>query len=293
MSSAPPASFLSQVRHLKDTLPPTERRLAEFILDFPGDLASYSASELAVLVEVSNATVTRFVRRLGYQSYEEARRHAREERIAGSPLFLTPLDPGAPEGSIAAHIQLAQDNIVATFAQITEEMVDGIARAIAGARSVWFLGYRNNRSFAAYLRWQLAQLLERTHVIPGPGETLAEYAVDMGEKDVLVVFALRRSLPVAAQFAGRAMDAGARVLYVTDQVSSAHVNATWLLRCHSRAPGPLDNHVALMLLCDLLSTRVMEQAGTPGRRRLSRVEAEHEALSELRIDDAARSWSTS
>lgn len=46
-------------------LPATERRLAEFVLDFPGDLASYTGAELAELASVSKATVSRFVRRLG------------------------------------------------------------------------------------------------------------------------------------------------------------------------------------------------------------------------------------
>ncbi|MNL58590.1 hypothetical protein D3C87_1822380 [compost metagenome] len=75
------------------------------------------------------------------------------------------------------------------------------------------------------------------------------------------------------------------MIYVTDQLSKTAVNAQWILRCHSAAPGPLDNHVALMLLCDLLATRVMEQAGRAGRRRLSKVEAEHESLAELRAPD--------
>jgi DNA-binding MurR/RpiR family transcriptional regulator len=286
---APPAtSFLAQIRHMLDALPPSERRLGEFILDFPGDLASYNASELAALVKVSNATMTRFIRRLGYDSYESARRHAREERSEGSPLFLDALRPGAPEGSIEAHVRLAQQNIASTFSHIAESTVDEIARAITKARSVWFLGYRSNRSFASYLRWQLAQLLPRTQVIPGAGETLGEYAIDMGDKDVLVVFALRRSPAVAAQFASSATAAGAKVLYVTDQLSRTHVNAQWVIRCHSAAPGPLDNHVALMLLCDLLATRVMEQAGTAGRKRLSGVEAAHERFAELRAEAAPR-----
>ena len=275
------ASFLGQIRHLIDTLPRSERRLGEFILDFPGDLASYSASELATLVQVSNATVTRFIRRLGYASYEEARRHAREERSTGSPLFAAQPNVNAPEGSIAAHIQLASDNIAATFGHIDEATVNAIAVALCSARKVLFLGYRNNRNFAAYLRWQLAQLLPNTQVIPGPGETLGEFAVDFDYQTVLVVFALRRSLPIAAQFATRATRAGAQVLYVTDQISRAHVDARWVLRCYSAAPGPLDNHVALMLLCDLLATRAMAHAGGAGRKRLSGVEAEHEALSEL------------
>lgn len=281
-SSLPATSFLAQIRHMRDALPPSEQRLGDFILDFPGDLASYNASELAALVDVSNATVTRFVRRLGYDGYEAARRHAREERAEGSPLFLQPLGHGAPEGSIDAHVRRARQNIDATFAHVDEALIDEIAQAIAGARGTWFLGYRNNRHFAAYLRWQLAQLLPQTQVIPGPGETLGEHAVDLGAQDVLVVFALRRSMAIATRFAERAAAAGARVLCVTDPRSRAPAGVQWVIRCHSAGPGPLDNHVAVMLLCDVLATRAMAQAGAAGRQRLSRVEAAHDDLAELR-----------
>lgn len=276
------ASFLARIRELMGQLPPTERRLGSFILDFPGELASYSASELAGLVKVSNATVTRFVQRLGYASYEEARRHARAQRSAGSPLFLPQPAAGAPEGTTAAHVQRAQDNIAATFREIGDAQLQEIADAMVAARSVWFLGYRNNRSFAAYLRWQLAQLLPHTQVIPGPGETLAEYAVDIGPHDMLVAFALRRSPAVATRFASRAAKAGAQVLVVTDQSSAAPADVHWVLRCQSAAPGPLDSHVAVMLLCEMLAARVMEQRGAAGRKRLAGVESAHEALGQLR-----------
>ena len=71
----PAASFLARVREAFASLHPTEKKLAEFVLDFPGELASYSASELARLSGVSNATVTRFIRRLGYTNFEAARRN--------------------------------------------------------------------------------------------------------------------------------------------------------------------------------------------------------------------------
>ena len=55
------ASFLARIRELMDQLPPTERRLGTFILDFPGELASYSASELAGLAD-DNRRLTGFLR---------------------------------------------------------------------------------------------------------------------------------------------------------------------------------------------------------------------------------------
>lgn len=85
MSDPAVKSFVGRVRDILHDLSPSERRLAEFALDFPGDLAGYSASELASLANVSNATVTRFIRRLGYSNYEAARKQVRSEKKAGSP----------------------------------------------------------------------------------------------------------------------------------------------------------------------------------------------------------------
>ena len=279
-SSDPTLSLTHRLRDKLGTLPPAERKLGEFLLDFPGDLASYTASELCRLTGVSNATITRLIQRLGYKNYDEARRTARSERSSGSPLFL--LNPGTGiEGSMTVHIQQAQDNIAATFNQIPAALIDEIALAMVQARRVWFLGYRQNRNFAAYLRWQLHQVLDSPQIIPGPGETLGNYAADISESDVLVVFVLRRSVPLVNAFARQASQAGTRVLYITDHFSKTAVTAQWLLRCHTQAPGPLDNHVALMMLCHLLATRVMEHAGTKGRRRMAAIEAAHDTLNEL------------
>lgn len=275
------ASFVSRVREALGALPPTERRLGEFVLDFPGNLSSYSASELARLTGVSNASVTRFVRRLGYESYDEARRHAREAGSSGAPLYLGQVGEGV-ESSVAGHIRQAQDNLAGTFNHIPAEQIDDIARAMAGARRLVFLGYRQNRNFAAYLRWQLLQVLDNQPVvIPGPGETLAEYGAQLGERDLLVVFALRRSVPAAARFAAQAHAAGVPVLCITDHFNKGPWPARWLLRCHTQAPGPLDNHVALMMLCHLLATRAMALAGPAGRRRMAAIESGHDALEEL------------
>ena len=49
MSSRARHSFVTRVRQRLTSMHPAERRLAEFVLSFPGELASYTASELAAL----------------------------------------------------------------------------------------------------------------------------------------------------------------------------------------------------------------------------------------------------
>ena len=58
-------STISRIRVHYQSLPPSERKLADLILDFPGDIAGYSATELAHLAGVSKAAATRLFQRLG------------------------------------------------------------------------------------------------------------------------------------------------------------------------------------------------------------------------------------
>ena len=277
-------SFVGRIREQLDQLSPSERRLAEFALDFPGDLAGYTASELAGLANVSNATVTRFVRRLGYASYDDARKHVRSEKSAGSPLLLAGTESGAgaaDTGSLGAHLQQALANLGATYRRLSETQLREIATAILGARKVWIVGFRSSQPLAVYLRWQLLQIVPSAQAVPGAGETMGEHLAGMTEDDVVIVLALRRRVRELPSVVAQAAKACPRLLYITEQGAAAKVPATWVLRCDVQAPGVLDNHAAVIGLCHLLVTQVMELAGTPGRRHLGLVEAFHDALDEL------------
>lgn len=274
-------SFLFRVREALEDLHPAERRLGDFVCDFPGELASYSASELAKLAQVSNATVTRFVRKLGYESYEEARRHARDERQTGSRLFLDASTDGAGAQSVAAHLAQGVANIEGTFSTITDAQVDAIADAILAARKTWVLGFRSSHAFADYLQWQMTQVVENIVSIPGAGQTLGEHLVSVTGEDVAIVFGLRRRVAQMETILSAIEKSGAKLLYLTDEGVAHRPSATWHFRCQTLAPGPLFNHVSVMAICHLITTRAIERAGTAGRARLRGIERFGDTLEEL------------
>ncbi|MBX3540702.1 MAG: MurR/RpiR family transcriptional regulator [Chelatococcus sp.] len=274
-------SFLTRVRQALPSLHPAERRLGDFVCDFPGELASYSAQELAALAHVSKATVSRFVQRLGYENYEAARRHARAEKQTGSRLFLSANVDSAAEQSVAAHTAQAVANLEATFLAITDAQVSAIADAILGARKSWVVGFRANASFASYLQWQLTQVVENIVAIPGAGQTLGEHMVSIGPEDVVIVFGLRRRIARLPLILEQIQKSGAKLLYVTDEGENFLSSANWHLRCQTLAPGPLFSHVSVMALCHLLATRCIERAASAGRTRLRGIETLNDALDEL------------
>lgn len=280
MSSVREPSFLSRVRQQLANCPPAERRLAEFVLDFPGDLASHSASELARLAGVSNASVTRFIRRLGYAHFEAARLQVRAERSAGSPLYLASRRSGVDQ-PFEQRLGRSQDNLQHTLARLTPQAIEDMAVACLRARRVWVLGLRSSQSFATYFRWQLFQLKEAVYALPAAGDTLGQYLASVLPGDVVVVFALRRRPAVLHPFTQRLVSQGARVLYVSDQQLPEHAGLAWFVYCACDSDSPLDDHTAVTTVCHLLLSAVLERAGPAERARLSAIEASHDALQEL------------
>ncbi len=72
LSSAPitPSSFAA-IRSRLDTLPQRERTVADFVLRHAEDLLHLSITDLATRLRVSQATVIRFCKHLGYHGYHE------------------------------------------------------------------------------------------------------------------------------------------------------------------------------------------------------------------------------
>jgi DNA-binding MurR/RpiR family transcriptional regulator len=274
-------SFLYRVRQALPDLHPAEKRLGEFVCDFPGELASYSAQELAALAHVSKATVTRFIQRLGYENYEEARRHARAEKQTGSRLFLASSADPTSSQSVTAHIAQGIANLEATFLSISDAQIETVAATMMQARKVWVLGFRSSHPFASYLQWQLTQVIEGIVAIPGAGQTLGEHLVSLREDDVVIFFAMRRRIAQIDMILAQIRKSKAKLLYITDEGASFETAASWHFRCQTLAPGPLFNHTSVMALCHLLITRCLEKAGVEGRKRLRNIETLNEGLEEL------------
>ncbi|CAN5505955.1 MurR/RpiR family transcriptional regulator [soil metagenome] len=66
-----PRTVMLRIRAAMPSLRPSERRVAEFLLDQPLDAATLSISTLADRCATSSTSVVRFCRRLGYRHYKD------------------------------------------------------------------------------------------------------------------------------------------------------------------------------------------------------------------------------
>ncbi|MBB4121087.1 MurR/RpiR family transcriptional regulator [Martelella radicis] len=277
-SPADDAPFLTRVQRVLPQLSPAERKLGEFLLDFPGELGSYDAQELARLCDVSKATVSRFIRRLGFSSYDQAKKAVRDERQTGSRAFFAHAEPEANAAALALDMREEKDNLDWTFANLDANDLDRLAAAVVESRKVWIAGQRISQSFAHYLYWQLTKIVSDVVVFPQGGETLGEHVARIAEGDLVIAITLRRRIAGTRQLLDSIVESGARLALISDEGMARHPAAHWHFHCRTHSEGPQFNHAAVLALCHQIVVRATLKAGRAGRERLRRVDDVNEKL---------------
>ena len=271
------------MERLRDGLagfPATERRVAHRILaDYPV-AGLHSASDLARETGVSAPTVLRLVARIGFASYPDFQRVMREELTAqlSSPLNkLSPKTrrPGAPGASwLQSFVAKIEDNIVETFRHLPAAEFEQTVSLLADRRKqLHVIGGRFTDALAHYLAVQLRIVRPGVNHLRDQEANWYDQVLDMGKRDVLVIFDIRRYQASLLRLAQAASRRQVSVILITDQwLSPISRMATHVLPARIEAPSVWDSSVALMALTEALLSETTRLQWDDGQKRMRALE---------------------
>ncbi len=278
------AQLEKRIQDEYENLTPNERRLADLILDFPHQVATYSATEMTERAGVSKSAGTRFFQRLGFESYNEVRRLVRAAPDWGSPLYLADRleRSGSTTAGLEGHLQREITNLTRTVEALAPDRLAEIGKAIASAGTVAVCGWRNSYFMGAYLHWQIIQLRDRVNLLNRSGETAAEHLAGLDAGDLLIVIGVRRRPKALATLLDAASATGVPVLLVTDRSGvTLKDKTTWMLQCEIRSITLFDSYIGVLSVLHVLATATADALGKGGRRRLRKIEAMHDRLEDF------------
>jgi DNA-binding MurR/RpiR family transcriptional regulator len=260
-------------------LSPVERHIAELVLERADDLAASTTAELAQGSGTSKASVSRFFRRIGFDSFAQVRASTRVLRASGVP---TGGLPDGPDGPVAAHVAHDTANLLRTAEALARNDLDAVMGDLAGARRVVVMGWRNSFPVALHLREQLLQAREDVWLAPQPGQTVAEELAGLGSRDLLVVVAFRRRPPGVPAVLDLARDLAVPCLLLTDPAAGPALGpARHRLEVPVDGPGAFDSYAAVMTTIAVLAEGVLARRGPRGRNRVAGITRAHAGLAEL------------
>lgn len=266
-----------------DGLTRRERQIADLLLKHPELPVLNSASDLAQQAEVSNSTVTRFVKNLGFETYDAMRRTVRDQFGQGSPLSLMGQNAPTPAADMLDRfVQQDSEILKATFSHLDRDIVDKATDALLQAPQVGFLGMRNSSFFASYAHWQFVQFRPGTRVISGVGDTSAEHVAGFRQGDLVVIVGVRRIVPKLRVCIDILAETGVDILLIVDS-SSIHLaqRARWTIVCPVENEHVFDSYSGVLSVLRLLAFITFQKAGNDGLAYMATIESHHSQLGEL------------
>jgi DNA-binding MurR/RpiR family transcriptional regulator len=265
-----------RIRDNYERLPTGERKLADVVLEMRGELAAYSATEMAERAGVSKATAARLVRRLGYSDYQQMRQEARAHKKNGSPLAELSGVLGK-KGTLGRHLGHDLACLTQTLETIPPDVAARAIEVMAAADRLWVVGFRNSHALAFYARELLIQVKADVRLLPVAGQTLAEELSALKEGDAVLALGFRRRPPILGKILRTAAGVNARVVLIGDSTLGATAKlAEVTFRCLSRGSSLFDSYVAPMSLLNYLCSGVALALGDAAQERLRRIEHLHD-----------------
>jgi DNA-binding MurR/RpiR family transcriptional regulator len=183
-------NIIQILRESYDGLSDTYKKIAEFIINNMETATFVSLDELSKKVGVSDATLIRFARELGFEGYQGLRT-AMVDFIRG--IIYPSRRLSAPMKSkdfptLESVRKMDIEFINSTFASIDQERFAQLAQSIISSKRIFAMGWGLSSFLAEYLAFQLQRLTYEAYAIMRERRPLLERMLYLRKGDLLIVF---------------------------------------------------------------------------------------------------------
>ena len=164
----------------------------------------------------------------------------------------------AKGGPVFPLMEAAIENIRETFQHLSPQQLDDVTDAISRNRArIYLLGGRFTDPIARYMAAHLKITRPGVTHLTGQESHWRDHLIDMGKKDVLVIFDIRRYQQSLIRFAEKAQARGVEIVLITDQWLSPIARfARHVIAGRTAVPSPWDSSATLFLVAETLIAEV-------------------------------------
>jgi DNA-binding MurR/RpiR family transcriptional regulator len=251
------------------------RAVASYMLANLNELPFETSASIAHRIGVSELTVGRFCRSIGYRHLKDLKDHLRTDLgespwLLGDRLKAFRKRSRQDMGELTKSFELEVSALVRVYEYAQSPTFQAVSRRLATASRVYVAGFQTERGLAASLAHNLQYLREGVHLLDGASGHFGEAILGGDGRSALVLFEARRYSRQAKLLASKAHGRGIPVTLVTDTYCD------WADGCTSevfRIPTELnlfwESTAPMLSLVHLLLNAVFNELGPEVEERLN------------------------
>lgn len=213
------------------TLTKTQKMIAKYILDNYSDACFMTSTEIATELGVSESSVIRFSRSLGFSGFmdfqKELRKDYQDKVLSISSTVTVPSKRVAQRtkldshtDSVERHFKNAVHNLETVFSNNSIRSFEKAANIILSSKCKYIAASRGNTCLCDYFSLYLKQMVPHVVMTNTTSLTPVDHMCNIGKDDCLILFSFPRYSSIDKVTAEIAQEAGAQIIIITDKPSS-------------------------------------------------------------------------
>ena len=248
------------------TLTKVEKKIAEFLVKNPKKVMVLSALELGKEIGVSDASVLRFSKIMGFNKFNDFKNYIALELSETSPddRIVKNWDNFNSKNDIANKIVNADlENIKEFLLNVDFDQVNEAVEMIDEAKKIYFLGIGSSRAISQFMFWHVKRLGFNAECVNEGGLGLYEAFSHIKKGDVVIIFAFPRFLNDEIKAVKLAKEKKAKIITITSNVfSEISFLSNIVFKISVENNGFFNSYIVPMELCNIILTALFEKNKT-------------------------------
>ena len=263
----------------------TDSLIAEHILDSIDTIGLKTSTSLAEEIGVSDTSIIRFIRKLGFKGYSDFR-VAMTERLTeqySQSQSSHELSPGEryvkfqsnlKSGTLISDIsKYTVNNLEKSFSKLTDETVDKAVDILLSSEKHYICGFRGAASCAQYMASKLVLMVSNVITLTHADATAIESIADIKKGDCIILYSFPRYSEINFSLLEIAREAGAKVILFTDKFTSPLVGlADIVIVTYVSGLGFTNSYVAPLSISELLLLAISNRNDERCMQRISKID---------------------
>lgn len=249
------------IREHYDELSKGCKKVASYILDNFSSAALLSSTELAEKVNVSDTTVVRFSKALGFSGYTEFKKELRSVYVGTLYDDLHDMNLNQNNQYVSNYLHSIEEDLQDFIKTVDYKLIETIAKRLLSSRQVYIGGLGSDAVVAKFLCSYMIKMGFTPTLLVEEGHTLREYLLNISEQDTLLMCSFPKMFKDEYRMAQLAKQSGATLITLTDsERTSLLLKSDYNISVGQREKTFFNSYVIPMVFCNLLLLKIYELA---------------------------------
>lgn len=252
----------------------SDMRLAEYVEKFGDEILFMNIGQVAERLKMSEATISRCVRHLGFSDFKDLKKQLISEKAAGGAASKIVGTLEKEDFAVESWFAWQQDYLRRTAEKLAQEDLDQAASYIKAAQKVYIYAKNASSSMAQLLFYRLRRIGIRVSLLPSGGSEIVEGLSHVEKEDLVILFGFSKMSKEGKFILDYQKNVGYKIVSFT---SRNHIpddeQGDIDLYVYRGESGEYHSMVAATALVDILVLTTAEKMKADATKQLKKVEA--------------------